>query len=329
MKTTTLPARPREVRDRVSDVLGYARSPLDPFFNPRSVAVIGATEKAGSVGRTVFWNLISSPFGGTVYPVNPNRPSASSASRPTRASPTSPSRSSSPSSSPRRRSVPAIDGRVRRGRRQGRRSSSPPASRRSARRAPSWSSADPGARRGPAGIRVIGPNCLGVMSPVDRPQRHLRRRDRQARHGRLHQPERGAADRGPRLERARGASASARSSPSARCSTWAGATSSTYLGDDPNDPEHRHLHGDDRRRAGLPVGRPRGRPDQADHRHQARPDGPGGQGRRLAHRLADRQRRGPRGGLPAGRRPPRGPDRGPVRRWPRSWPSSRGRAARG
>jgi acetyltransferase len=37
------------------------------------VAVIGATEKAGSVGRTVLWNLISSPFGGTVFPVNPKR----------------------------------------------------------------------------------------------------------------------------------------------------------------------------------------------------------------------------------------------------------------
>jgi acetyltransferase len=35
--------------------------------------VIGATEKEGSVGRTVIWNLISSPFGGTVYPVNPKR----------------------------------------------------------------------------------------------------------------------------------------------------------------------------------------------------------------------------------------------------------------
>lgn len=48
--------------------------PLDPIFKPRSVAVIGATEKAGAVGRTVLWNLISSPFGGTVYPINPNRP---------------------------------------------------------------------------------------------------------------------------------------------------------------------------------------------------------------------------------------------------------------
>ncbi len=53
----------------------YARHSLDPIFKPRSVAVIGATEKAGSVGRTILWNLISNPFGGTVYPVNPNRQS--------------------------------------------------------------------------------------------------------------------------------------------------------------------------------------------------------------------------------------------------------------
>lgn len=47
---------------------------LDYIFSPRTVAVVGATEKAGSVGRTVLWNLISNPFGGTVYPVNPTRP---------------------------------------------------------------------------------------------------------------------------------------------------------------------------------------------------------------------------------------------------------------
>ncbi|HEX8835097.1 MAG TPA: CoA-binding protein, partial [Abditibacteriaceae bacterium] len=48
--------------------------PLDVFFAPRTIAVIGATETAGSVGRTLFWNLITNPFGGTVYPVNPKRP---------------------------------------------------------------------------------------------------------------------------------------------------------------------------------------------------------------------------------------------------------------
>ena len=71
------PAAPpdRTVHDLAGDVLGVSHSPLDSFFAPSSVAVIGATEKEGSVGRTIFWNLISSPFGGTVYPVNQKRAS--------------------------------------------------------------------------------------------------------------------------------------------------------------------------------------------------------------------------------------------------------------
>jgi acetyltransferase len=52
----------------------YRRSyPLEHILSPKSVAVIGASERAGSVGRTILWNLISSPFGGTVYPVNSKR----------------------------------------------------------------------------------------------------------------------------------------------------------------------------------------------------------------------------------------------------------------
>src|SRR5580658_9065280 len=49
--------------------------PLDVFFAPKTVAVIGATETANTVGRTILWNLVTSPFGGTVFPVNPKRPS--------------------------------------------------------------------------------------------------------------------------------------------------------------------------------------------------------------------------------------------------------------
>ena len=49
--------------------------PLDIFFAPKTVALIGATETPGTVGRTILWNLISSPFGGTVFPVNPKRSS--------------------------------------------------------------------------------------------------------------------------------------------------------------------------------------------------------------------------------------------------------------
>lgn len=51
------------------------RARLDALFAPRSVAVIGASEEEGSVGRQLLWNLLSNPFGGVVYPVNPRRPS--------------------------------------------------------------------------------------------------------------------------------------------------------------------------------------------------------------------------------------------------------------
>jgi len=44
--------------------------PLEAIFKPRSVAVIGATEREGSVGRTIVHNLLTSPFGGRVYPIN-------------------------------------------------------------------------------------------------------------------------------------------------------------------------------------------------------------------------------------------------------------------
>src|SRR5947209_5217271 len=65
--TTNKPSKKKMHRSR--------NQPLDVFFSPKTVAVIGATENPGSVGRTLLWNLVTSPFGGTVYPVNPKRPS--------------------------------------------------------------------------------------------------------------------------------------------------------------------------------------------------------------------------------------------------------------
>jgi acetyltransferase len=56
------------------DILGYERMGLDAIFRPETVAVIGATDRPGTVGRTIMWNLVSSPFGGTVFPVNSRRP---------------------------------------------------------------------------------------------------------------------------------------------------------------------------------------------------------------------------------------------------------------
>jgi acetyltransferase len=54
------------------DILHHTqRRPLDPIFSPRTVAVIGATERKRSVGRTLMTNLISGGFPGKIYPVNP------------------------------------------------------------------------------------------------------------------------------------------------------------------------------------------------------------------------------------------------------------------
>jgi len=50
-------------------------NPLDAIFAPKTVAVIGASEKPGSVGRNLLWNLITNPFGGTVFPINPQHSS--------------------------------------------------------------------------------------------------------------------------------------------------------------------------------------------------------------------------------------------------------------
>src|ERR1051325_4249727 len=55
------------------DVFHARQHPLSSILTPKSVAVIGATESVGSVGRTVFQNLGRGGFDGVVYPVNPKR----------------------------------------------------------------------------------------------------------------------------------------------------------------------------------------------------------------------------------------------------------------
>ncbi len=51
---------------------------LDPIFNPRSVAVIGASRQKGKVGYAILHNLIANEYQGTIYPVNPNAESVHS-----------------------------------------------------------------------------------------------------------------------------------------------------------------------------------------------------------------------------------------------------------
>jgi len=65
----------RPAHDKAHDVLHSESHPLDSIFAPHSVAVVGATDRPGSVGRAVLWSLLSSPFGGTVYPVSDKRAS--------------------------------------------------------------------------------------------------------------------------------------------------------------------------------------------------------------------------------------------------------------
>jgi 3-hydroxypropionyl-CoA synthetase (ADP-forming) len=46
---------------------------LEGFFNPRSVAVIGASAGEGKIGNVIIDSLVNYEFKGSVYPVNPNR----------------------------------------------------------------------------------------------------------------------------------------------------------------------------------------------------------------------------------------------------------------
>jgi len=44
---------------------------LEPLLRPRSIAVVGATERAGTVGRTTIENLLKGGFAGPLFAVNP------------------------------------------------------------------------------------------------------------------------------------------------------------------------------------------------------------------------------------------------------------------
>ncbi|HEX3354228.1 MAG TPA: bifunctional acetate--CoA ligase family protein/GNAT family N-acetyltransferase [Terriglobales bacterium] len=52
------------------EITQVSKTGLDALFLPNSVAVIGATERPGTVGRTVFDNLLHPSFQGKVYAVN-------------------------------------------------------------------------------------------------------------------------------------------------------------------------------------------------------------------------------------------------------------------
>ena len=70
-----------EVRFPIAPTRGYreqvaardhvaVRASLEPFFRPRSVAVVGASKRRGSIGGELFRNILAADFAGSVYPVN-------------------------------------------------------------------------------------------------------------------------------------------------------------------------------------------------------------------------------------------------------------------
>jgi acetyl coenzyme A synthetase (ADP forming)-like protein len=70
-----------EIRFPIAPTSGYreqvaardhvaVRASLEPFFRPRSVAVVGASKRRGSIGGELFRNILAGDFAGSVYPVN-------------------------------------------------------------------------------------------------------------------------------------------------------------------------------------------------------------------------------------------------------------------
>jgi len=61
--------------DSAHDLLNLRKDPLAKFFLPKTVALIGASERAESVGRSTLENLLAGGFQGKIYPVNSQRSS--------------------------------------------------------------------------------------------------------------------------------------------------------------------------------------------------------------------------------------------------------------
>ena len=55
--------------------VGVTGSKLDGIFYPKSIAVVGASTRQGTVGNDIFRNLLFNGFNGPVYPINPKSPS--------------------------------------------------------------------------------------------------------------------------------------------------------------------------------------------------------------------------------------------------------------
>lgn len=67
--------KPVSIIDPSQDYLNIHTPSLHSIFYPNSIAIVGATDKEGSVGNTLLRNLLLSKFSGEIFPVNPKRTS--------------------------------------------------------------------------------------------------------------------------------------------------------------------------------------------------------------------------------------------------------------
>lgn len=67
------PQRPPGTLSMTASLQITGHSPMMSFFSPASVALIGATDREGSVGCTTLRNLLHAGYQGRVFPVNPKR----------------------------------------------------------------------------------------------------------------------------------------------------------------------------------------------------------------------------------------------------------------
>ena len=51
----------------------FTNQQIDRLLRPKSVAVVGASDRTGALGATLLNNLVQYEFAGDIYPVNPKR----------------------------------------------------------------------------------------------------------------------------------------------------------------------------------------------------------------------------------------------------------------
>ena len=262
---------------------------LDRIFKPRRIALIGVTANPNSVGGTVLRNLVGAGFAGVVYPVNPDYEAVLGI--PCYGGPGRPAASARPGGDLHAGGAGAGPGaRLRRGGHPGRGDHLGRLPRDRARGGRKLERLVREEQRQFDGMRIIGPNCLGVIVPRLQPERQLRRRHAEDGARRRSSRSRGRSARRCSTGRWTKASASPTSSRSATCSTWSIGDLIDYFGEDDRDRVDHPVHRVDQR--GPPSSCPPPAPSPAPSRSSP------------TRRGASPSRRG---------RPPRTPGRWPAR----------------